>query len=156
MHGAQASPPSNYQNDVTQPSTPAQATPAQALQHGVCDSALFDKPPLPAAQQVSSHVLSSLTSQRTASVSSAEPPATGEPLGRRSLGEASEVSTVPKQSLSDGIPPVFETTSSYDGSATAVMSGIGRRFSIHLQTGLAHSRLVSVHALPDLACFCHT
>ena len=115
------------------------ATPSEAVHVGMRDTALFDKPPLPAGQHVNSHLVS-VASQLTGSDHSTLPAA--EPLGRHSLTEASEVSTVAKpSSLSDGIPPAFETTSSYDGSATAAMSGIGRRFSIHLQTGLTNSLL---------------
>ena len=126
------------QQDVVQPQTPAQVTRAQPSQLRIHDTALFDKPPLPAGQQISSHLVS-VTSQLSASASSAGHSATAaaaEPLTRQSPGQASEASTAPKPSLSDGIPPAFETTSSYDGSASAAVSGIGRRFSIHLQTGL--------------------
>ena len=131
---APITPPAIVQRDTTQP-----AEVPQLVQLAIHDTALYDKPPLPVGRPVNSHLVS-VASQISGSVSSADHsalPVTADPLGRRSVGETSEASTTVKlPSLSDGIPPAFETTSSYDGSASAAASGIGRRFSIHLQTGM--------------------
>ena len=129
---------------TTQPVTPnGQVQSVLPAPGGLSDTPLFDKPVLAAGQHVSSHLVSG-SSLQTASVSSTEqstPPLMVPPLARRSEGEVSEVSTVPKFSLSDGIPPVFDTSSSYDGSAAAGTTGLGRRFSITLQTGMPAGRL---------------
>lgn len=125
----------------------------QSVQLAVHDTALYDKPPLPVGRPVNSHLVS-VASQISGSVSSADHsawPVTADPLGRRSVGETSEASTIVKPSLSDGIPPAFETTSTYDGSASAAASGIGRRFSIHLQTGML---LNILHTLLALIALC--
>lgn len=140
MHRIQQLPPTSVSNKIAQPATPnGTAQPMVLRAPGMPDTPLFDKPILAAGEQVKSHLVS-VSSLQTASVSSTEqltPPVMVPPLARPSEGvsEISEVSTVPKFSLSDGIPPAFDTSSSYDGSTTALNTGLGRHFSITLQTG---------------------
>lgn len=67
-------------------------------------------------------------------------PAVSQHIERRgSLGNASEISPQGGHSLSDGIPPAFETSSSCAASASALSPMPGRQFSINLATGMPPS-----------------
>ena len=62
--------------------------------------------------------------------------ASGQPtIARNSFENASEITPVVGPSLSDGIPPVFETNSSCGASASALAPTPGQRFNINLTTG---------------------
>jgi len=62
--------------------------------------------------------------------------ASGQPtIERSSFEHASEISPVVGPSLSDGIPPVFETNSSCGASASALAPTPGQRFNMSLTTG---------------------
>ncbi len=62
--------------------------------------------------------------------------ASGQPtIERSSFENASEISPVVGPSLSDGIPPVFETNSSCGACASALAPTPGQRFNINLTTG---------------------
>ena len=56
-------------------------------------------------------------------------------VARSSFGGASDGIPGVGASLSDGIPPAFETTSSCAASAAALAPAAGRRYSINLTTG---------------------
>lgn len=74
--------------------------------------------------------------------------ASGQPtIDRSSFEDASEVSPVIGPSLSDGIPPVFETNSSCGASASALAPIPGQRFNINLPTARSGS---SLHVARDV------
>ena len=74
--------------------------------------------------------------------------ASGQPtIERSSFEDTSEFSPVVGPSLSDGIPPVFETNSSCGASASALAPNPGQRFNINLTTGKPADSL-----LPALLC----
>ena len=91
-----------------------------------------------------SHRLQTTSSyDHTASGNSADHyrcPAVSQHIERRSsLENASEISPLGGHSLSDGIPPAFETSSSCAASASALSPMPGRQFSINLATGMRPS-----------------
>ena len=64
-------------------------------------------------------------------------PTSSRHMDHNSLGNTSEISPPGRQSLSDGIPPVFETSSSCGASAAALSPIPGRLFATpHLMTGM--------------------
>ena len=96
----------------------------------------------------SHRLLSGNSFDQTASVSSADNStfASGQQtIARSSLENASEISPFPGPSLSDGIPPAFETGSSCGASASALAPNPGRRYSINLATGKFHRFVHSLH-----------
>ena len=80
---------------------------------------------------------------QTGSVNSADHfsfPTSSHHMDHSSLGNTSEISPPGRHSLSDGIPPAFDTSSSCDASAAALSPIPGRHFAPpHLATGMLPS-----------------
>ena len=97
----------------------------------------------------------------TASVNSADHftfPPSSHHMNHSSLGNTSEVSPPGRRSLSDGIPPAFETNSSCGASAAALSPIPGRLFATpHMVTGMFPLRLhtaAMVNGTLYLTCCC--
>ncbi|KAL3155148.1 hypothetical protein ABBQ38_011204 [Trebouxia sp. C0009 RCD-2024] len=90
-------------------------------------------------QLQSYHLRTSSSYEHAASVNSADHftfPSTSHHLENSPFGNNSEMYPAGRHSLSDGIPPAFETSSSCAASASLLFPTIGRQFSIpHLATG---------------------
>lgn len=104
----------------------------------VQDTALQHDATVGVSQAHMQRVVTSNSLDQPASVSSTGNStfASGHPtIERSSFEHASEISPVVGPSLSDGIPPVFETNSSCGASASALAPIPGQRFNINLTTG---------------------
>ena len=114
----------------------------------VQDTALQHETAVGVSQPRAQQLMSDISVDQPASVSSAGISTFQPTIARSSLENASELSPFPGASLSDGIPPAFETSSSCGGSASALAPTPGHRYNINLTTGrIAHPNLPS--------CRCH-